>query len=101
MDGRELVEHKNEEGKTVVTHTYIGGYGFVPSVVADLQVGEIMPGLIMGRWRGYRYMLSGGCKQSCISLAQQQTCLQFASNSERKICKTLPESSKQYCNFNI
>ena len=47
-DGRELLEHKTEEGTTVVTHTCIGGYGFVPSVVEDLQVGEILPGLIMG-----------------------------------------------------
>ena len=88
MDGRVLVEHKNEEGKTVVTETYTGEYVFVPSVVDDLQVGEIMPGLIMGRWRGYRYMLSGGCKQHAymyyLSLAQQQTSLQFASNFEKK-----------------
>ena len=52
-DGRELVEHKNEEGFTVVTHTNTGGYGFVPSVVEDLQVGEIMPGLIMGMYELY------------------------------------------------
>ena len=47
-DGRSLVESKNDEGRTVVTQTSSGDYGFVPSVVEDLQVGEILPGLIMG-----------------------------------------------------
>ena len=47
-DGRSLVESKNDEGRTVVTQTSSGDYGFVPSVVEDLQVGEIVPGLIMG-----------------------------------------------------
>ena len=47
-DGRSLVESKNDEGRTVVTQTNSGTYGFVPSVVEDLQVGEILPGLIMG-----------------------------------------------------
>ena len=47
-DGISLVESKDDDGKTVVKHTSSGSYGFVPSVVADLQVGEILPGLIMG-----------------------------------------------------
>lgn len=47
-DGRQVLEGKDEQGRTITKSVSFGSLGFVGDVKQDLQVGEILPGLIMG-----------------------------------------------------
>ncbi|KAK7493217.1 hypothetical protein BaRGS_00015554 [Batillaria attramentaria] len=47
-DGRQVVEGKDDQGRTITKSISFGSLGFVGVVQLDLQVGEILPGLIMG-----------------------------------------------------
>lgn len=47
-DGRQVVEGKDEQGRTITKSISFGNLGYVGDVREDLQVGEILPGLIMG-----------------------------------------------------
>lgn len=48
VDGRKIVETRDECGRSIVKSVSEGELGFVGDVKEDLQVGEILPGLIMG-----------------------------------------------------
>lgn len=48
VDGRELLESHDSCGNFKAVVTNKGAYGFVPDIRLDLQVGEIMPGLLQG-----------------------------------------------------
>lgn len=47
-DGRQVVEGKDDQGRTITKSVSFGSLGFVGVEQEDLQVGEILPGLIMG-----------------------------------------------------
>ncbi|KAI0211683.1 Dual specificity protein phosphatase 19 [Lamellibrachia satsuma] len=46
--GRQLKETLDADGTTNITELSVGSYGFVADYVPDLQVAEVLPGLIMG-----------------------------------------------------
>ena len=48
-DGKQVVEGKDEMGRTITKSISFGSLGFCASVVEDLQVGEVLPGLIIGK----------------------------------------------------
>ncbi|XP_041367191.1 dual specificity protein phosphatase 19-like [Gigantopelta aegis] len=48
VDGRQIVEGKDKRGRLVVKSVITGEQGYVGDVWQDLQVGEVLPGLIMG-----------------------------------------------------
>ncbi|XP_076472329.1 dual specificity protein phosphatase 19-like [Babylonia areolata] len=47
-DGRQVVEGKDEEGHTITKSISFGNLGFCSTDVEDLQVGHVLPGLIIG-----------------------------------------------------
>ena len=47
-DGKQVVEGKDEEGRTITKSISFGSLGYCGSLVEDLQVGEVLPGLIIG-----------------------------------------------------
>lgn len=47
--GRQLKETLDADGTTNITELSVGSYGFVADYVPDLQVAEVLPGLIMGK----------------------------------------------------
>ena len=48
VDGRQIVEGKDDGGRMVVKSVITGELGYVGDLWQDLQVGEVLPGLIMG-----------------------------------------------------
>ena len=55
-DGSQVIEKRDSTGRVSVEKTG-PSYGFVPSFVEDLQVGEVVPGkLILGNL--YQYIVS-------------------------------------------
>ncbi|KAK6166320.1 hypothetical protein SNE40_023045 [Patella caerulea] len=48
VDGRVYSEKKDDSGRTVVTQLDTGQQGFIGDVREDLQVGAVLPGLIIG-----------------------------------------------------
>ena len=47
--GQTLIEKKDDRGRMVTTNVNQTRWGFVGDLRRDLQVGEIRPGLILGR----------------------------------------------------
>ncbi|KAK7108999.1 dual specificity protein phosphatase 19-like [Littorina saxatilis] len=47
-DGRQVVEGKDDEGRTITKSVSFGSLGFCQGLMEDLQVGEVLPGLIIG-----------------------------------------------------
>ncbi|KAL8624103.1 hypothetical protein ACOMHN_036106 [Nucella lapillus] len=47
-DGKQVVEGKDEEGHTITKSVSFGNLGYCSTDVEDLQVGQVLPGLIVG-----------------------------------------------------